>query len=340
MTTQRSGVLSGGSWIADILKTVDRYPPEDELALILDEGRACGGPAFNLVADLRLLGATFPLGAVGMLGDDDNGAFIRSTLSALGVDAQGMRMTADAPSAYVDVMTNRQSGRRTFFYREGAAGLLTPEDFDFSACGHRIFHCGAPGLHSRMDQFDPAGQTGFSRVLRAAQAAGMRTNMELVTLAPDRQRALAAPCLPWLNSLVVNEHEAGPLAQRDLRPGGEIDWAEVEAACRRIRGLGPFEMVAIHFPEGGVAIGAEGEPIRQGAVRVPPDEIRSAVGAGDAFAAGMVLGWHEDWDIGRRLELAVAAAAQSLRGETTTSAMCDWRDCLDAAMALGHWPSG
>jgi sugar/nucleoside kinase (ribokinase family) len=336
----RRGVVSGGSFIADILKSIDRYPPEDGLALVEPVGRACGGPAFNIVADLRLLGGDMPLAAMGLLGRDDNGRFIRDTLASLGVDATRLRDHPDAPTAAVDVMTSRGSGRRTFFYTAGAAARLAPEDFAFDGLDHRIFHCGAPGLHAGMDAIDAGGENGFSRVLRAAQAAGFETTMELVTLPAERQAALVRPCLPHLDALIVNELEAGPVAGLELRPGGRIDWAAAERACRALRACGPRRLVAIHFPEGGVAAGPDGETLRQGAVRLPPHEIRSAVGAGDAFAAGMVFGWHEGWPLDRSLRLAVAAAAQSLRGDTTTSAMRPWRDCLAMAAALGFRDPG
>jgi sugar/nucleoside kinase (ribokinase family) len=334
--TPRRGVVGGGSFIVDILKSIDRYPPEEGLALVQAQGRACGGPGFNILADLRLMGADFPLAAMGLIGADDNGDFIARTLAGLAIDAGRLRARQDAPTASVDVMTARGTGRRTFFYAAGVADLLATEDLDPAGLSHRIFHCGAPGLHAGMDAPDADGETGFSRALRAAQAAGMLTTMELVTLAPERQAALVTPCLQHLDSLIVNEMEAGPVAGVDLRPGGRIDWTAAERACIALRARGPRRLVAIHFPEGAVAVGAEGEPLRQGSVRLPAADIRSAVGAGDAFAAGMVFAWHEGWPLDRALRLAVAVAAQSLRGETTTDAILPWRDCLAAAEALGH----
>lgn len=336
----RSGVLCGGSFIADILKRIDRYPPEDEVALIGSEEPACGGPAFNMAADLRLLGAAFPIGAIGRVGADANGRLIQDTLARLSIDQRQIIVTEDAPTAYVDVMTVQATGRRTFFYREGAAGRLAPEDFDFTGQTHRIFHCGAPGLHGGMDQIRPNGNTGFAVVLRRARAAGFATNMELVSLPANKLLPLVAPCLPHLDSLIINDHEAGALAGVDLRPGGQLDWAAAEEACRRIAGQGPLGLVSVHFPEGGVARDAAGRMHRQGSVRMADTEIVSAVGAGDAFAAGLLLAMHEGWGAPRGLELAVASAAQSLRGETTTSAMKPWPDCIAAAAAAGHRPSG
>lgn len=331
----RRGVLCGGSYIADILKNIDRYPPQDEVALIASETPACGGPGFNMAADLRLLGAEFPIAAVGLIGSDANGALISGALDALSIDQTQLRRTDAAPTAYVDVMTVTETGRRTFFYREGAAALLSPAEFDFAGRRERIFHCGAPGLHARMDQIDVAGETGFATILRRARAAGMFTNMELVSLPAARLAELVAPCLPHLNSLIINDHEAGAVAGLDLRAGGRLDWAAAEAACRRIAEKGPFELVGVHFPEGGVALGADGAVHRQGSVQLPDEEIVSAVGAGDAFAAGLLYAVHEGWGAPRGLEIAVASAAQSLRGETTTSAMKPWPDCIARAQAAG-----
>ena len=47
-------------------------------------------------------------------------------------------------------------------------------------------------------------------------------------------------------------------------------------------------------------------------MRVPPGEIRSSNGAGDAFAAGVLLGLHEGLPVERCLVQGVCVAAVSL----------------------------
>ena len=60
-----------------------------------------------------------------------------------------------------------------------------------------------------------------------------------------------------------------------------------------------------------------------------------ANGAGDAFAAGMIYGVHEDWPLENSLALAHATAACSLRSVTTSGSVVGWRETLKLADAWG-----
>lgn len=90
--------------------------------------------------------------------------------------------------------------------------------------------------------------------------------------------------------------------------------------------------VLVHFPEGACACSAGGEIVWQPSVNVPADRIVGLAGAGDAFAAGVVLGLHEGWPMARSLELGVCAAAASLRHPTCSESVRPVEDCL----ALGE----
>ena len=53
---------------------------------------------------------------------------------------------------------------------------------------------------------------GWVTTLKKARAAGLQTNLELASIAPERLAALVRPCLPHLDLLVVNDHEIGGIA--------------------------------------------------------------------------------------------------------------------------------
>jgi sugar/nucleoside kinase (ribokinase family) len=321
--------------VTDLIKKVDRYPPQDEVSFISATKRGGGGPALNILLNLRLLGATYPMAIVGTVGDDDNGVFIRSLFREFDIDQSRLVTCPGMPSAQVDVMTVEATGRRTFFYLAGAADMMTPDLFDFAGAPYDVFHIGAPGLLATMDQCDANGDNGFVVALRKAKRAGMFTNMELATIKPDRLRVSALPCLPLLDSLIVNEQEAGMLVDVDLRPNGHIDWDGVEEAARRLRRLGATTLIGIHFPEGGVTMDKEGRMSRQPSVAIPERDVVSAVGAGDAFASGLMFGLLEGWENAKSIRLAVANAAISLLSDTTTGAIRPWREALDFADAHG-----
>ena len=325
------GLISGGSVVTDIIKIIDRFPPQDEVSIVRSVKRWGGGPALNILLNLRLLGADYPLAAIGTTGDDDHADFLRSLLKDHDINAERLMTIPGQPSAQVDVMTVETTGRRTFFYLPGAADLTTAEHFDLADAPYDVFHIGAPGLLAGLDQCDTNGDNGFVTALRKAKQAGMFTNMELATIEPDRIRAATLPCLPLLDSIIINEHEAGMLADIDPRPNGPVDWDRVEDAARRLRELGVSTLVGIHCPEGGVAMEKDGRFFRQPSVAMPDNEIVSAVGAGDAFASGLMFGFLEGWETAKSMKLAVANAAVSLLDDTTTGSIRPWRKALDFA---------
>ncbi len=73
----------------------------------------------------------------------------------------------------------------------------------------RIAHLGLPGVHEILDVPWKDEASGWIAVLRKARAAGLKTNMELVSLDPELIRAVTLPLLPWLDTLICNDHEAG-----------------------------------------------------------------------------------------------------------------------------------
>jgi sugar/nucleoside kinase (ribokinase family) len=322
--------------MVDVNKTIDRWPEEEGIALIEGETSDSGGPGFNLAVDLARLGAPFPVEVVGVVGDDAHGALVREVCRAAGLGTAALTSLPGLRTSHTDVMIVKDDGRRTFFHDPGANARLAPEHFDLALArsAARILHLGAPGLHEAMDR-ERAGGNGWAEVLSRAQAAGMRTNLELVTLDPARQRALALPCLPHLDSIVVNELEAGALAGIDTHPDGAPDFDRAEAAARRLLELGVRELAVVHFPAGAVAAARDGRAFRQGAVRVTPEEVKSTNGAGDAFASGVVLGLHEGWPPERCLLAGACVAAVSLGAFSTSGAIRPIEECLAYGRARG-----
>jgi sugar/nucleoside kinase (ribokinase family) len=91
----------------------------------------------------------------------------------------------------------------------------------------------------------------------------------------------------------------------------------------------------VHFPLGAVAVTREGCVRTQPSVAIPPREIVGTNGAGDAFAAGFLYGFHEGWSLDDMLRMAHASAACSLRSLSTTGTLEPWGVCLDHAARWG-----
>ena len=98
-------------------------------------------------------------------------------------------------------------------------------------------------------------------------------------------------------------------------------------------------LAIVHFPLGAVAVRRDAAAVFVPSVAVPADAIAGPNGAGDAFAAGVLYGLHEEWPLGQAIALGHAAAAASLRHVSTTDTVVSWRDCLALAASWGTRPS-
>jgi sugar/nucleoside kinase (ribokinase family) len=337
---ERSGILCGGCIVVDVNKTINRWPPEQEVALIAAENAQCGGPGFNMAVDLARLGATFPISIVGAIGEDAFGDLVIETCAAHGIGHAGIRRLAGARTSCTDVMIVKETGRRTFFHSQAANGLLEVGHFDLSGSSARVLHLGSPGLHRILDQVDALGRSGFAQLFEQALSLGMKTNLELVSLQREEIRSRTLPLLPLLSSVIINDLEAEALTGLTLTTDGVTDIRMASEAAAALLALGVQETVALHFPAGGVAVQAGKAPVFQPSVNVPDREIVSSNGAGDAFAAGFTLALHEGWPLASALELANASAASSLLAESTFHGVRPMKECLDLARTWGWRHSG
>jgi sugar/nucleoside kinase (ribokinase family) len=241
-----------------------------------------------------------------------------------------------AATGYTDVMTVRDAGRRTFFHNRGANAQLGPADFDFTGVGARHLHLAYLLLLDALDAPGADGRARAAEVLARARAAGLRTSLDCVSENSDRFQSVVLPVLPEVDVLFTNDYEAEKLTGLALGRGDSLDRAQVEVAGRRLVAAGVREWVILHYPEGACAVGRSGAVHFQGAVCLPPAEIAGTVGAGDAFAAGVLYGLHERWPIERCLELGVGVAAASLRHPSCSEAVMPADECLALGRRYGH----
>ena len=107
----REGVLCAGTVLVDVAKVIDAYPALDHLATIEQVSLSTGGPGLNMAVDLRMLGAAFPIGVLGAVGDDEHGAFILDECARLEIEVGGVRKLAGAVTSFTDGMIERDGGR-------------------------------------------------------------------------------------------------------------------------------------------------------------------------------------------------------------------------------------
>lgn len=332
---QRRGFITGGTWCADHNKLLETWPLEDMVVEILEQRVEGGGSACNFAVDMRRLDPAMPVDTVGVVGDDDDGRVLLGECDAYGIGRSGLAIVPGGRTNYTDAYSVRSTGRRTHLYHQGTSALLTPDHFDFEATNARIFHGGLPGIHEIMDRPWKGEVNGWAYVLKAAKAAGLENNFELLQIQPERMRTLVEPCLGLLDYLVINDFEVGALTGRQTTQDGVTDVEACLAAGAEVMAKGSMRVLGVHFPKGAIAFERNGTVTRQPSVAVPPSEVKGANGAGDAFAAGFLYGVHEGWAVGDLLKLAHASAAASLRVVGTTASIDPWQDCLALANKWG-----
>ncbi|MEX2579765.1 MAG: carbohydrate kinase family protein [Verrucomicrobiales bacterium] len=328
MNDSRQGILLAGNWIIDRVKLIDVYPEQDTLATISAESQSNGGGPFNVSKDLsKLFGEKppFPLFAAGLIGTDPDGEMILADCAEHGIDTSFLQVSEDAPTSYTDVMTVESTGRRTFFHQRGANALFDGSRLDFEASKARFFYLGYLLLLDAMDELQADGETRATQVLRRASESGHRTVVDIVSEDSDRFRRLVTPALPQIDVLFLNEFEASRVTGQELRPDSSRE--AFEQAARQILEMGVREMVVIHAESGALAGTSQGEAVWQGSVRVHESEIRGAVGAGDAFAAGFLLGLHRGDPVDVCLKLGVTVAASCLLHPTTSGGILPLEKC-------------
>ena len=284
---------------------------------------------------LKKLGAPFPVSAIGLIGEDANGDQLIKICDDHGIERSALVKRADVSTSFTFVMNAKDTGKRTFFYSPGSHAVQIPDDFDFSRSTARIVHLGLPGIHEKLDAPWQGEASGWVAVLKKARAVGLKANIELVSVEPEKIRAAALPLLPYLDTLIINDYEAGALANIETVSKGMTDACACRKAAEILMERSNVSLAAIHFPQGGIVLKRNGEIAEHTSVNIPKSEVVGSNGAGDAFAAGILFGHHESWPIQQSLKLAHASAATSMRHESTTGSIENWQECLRLANAWG-----
>jgi 5-dehydro-2-deoxygluconokinase len=108
---------------------------------------------------------------------------------------------------------------------------------------------------------------------------------------------------------------------------------DVEAAVRRLLGLGPQAVVEKRGEEGARIWAADATPVEAAGF---PVEVQNILGAGDAFAAGFLYGYVNGWDLERAARLGNACGAIVV----TRHGCANFMPTFDEAMAFAEARGG
>lgn len=328
------GIICAGTIVTDYVVVVDRWPSESSLANIHHQEKTGGGGPFNIVKDLRAMDATLPLAIVGLLGDDENGQWLINDCEKSNIDVNQLHVTDDqTPTSYTYVISVESTGRRTFFNQRGTNALLNETHFNFQYLSeekhHRLFYLGYLTLLDRLDRI-VEDRTMAARVLEQAKHAGLETIVDFVSVHNPSYSAIARATLPFVDHLILNEIEAGRILQQSFE---RVTIAQIEQAGRTlIEEYGVQKTVTIHFDHGAVCLSRNAQGTVdysvQGSLILSQGFIKGAVGAGDAFAVGIIYGIYKQWSIPERLMAGMCVAAMCLRDATPYASVTTIEECL------------
>ena len=306
MDKKRTGIAVAGSVIVDKINEISAYPNAGELTQIRSIQNAVGGCVPNVALDLKKIAPQLPVSAIGKIGSDAEGKFVTDILKAGGVSTIGLAVKPVEKTTFTEVMSI-PGGQRTFFVYPGAGADFGIADMDFDRIDAKILHLGYFLLLQKVDDGDGL------KILQKAKEVGLETSIDLVSENSDRY-GIVLPCLPYTDYLIVNELEAGKLA--DIEPKPE----NLQKIAEKLKELGVRKKVIIHMPERSVCLSDEGYSCL-GSYILPDGYIQGTTGAGDAFCAGALIGIYNGWADMQIMEFASACAVMTLGSTDATSGM-------------------
>ena len=301
----KNGIAVAGTILVDKINEISAYPNAGELTKIKSVQKAVGGCVPNVAIDLKRMKADLEVKAVGCIGADEEGAFMRETLENNGVNCDGLCL-GDDKTSFSEVMSVT-GGQRTFFTYAGASATFGAEHVDFDALNVKMLHLGYFLLLDKIDAGDGI------KILKAAQEKGVKTSIDLVSENSDRYKQVLS-CLAYTDNVIINEVEAG--AMTGIEPKRE----NLQKIAQTLKSHGVKERVIIHTPEVGVCLSDNGFTA-VASYDIPKSFIKGTTGAGDAFCAGALIGIYRGDSDEEILSFAAGAAVATLSEADAVSGM-------------------
>lgn len=316
------GIVIAGNVLVDVINMVDRYPQKNMLATISEVHNAVGGAVPNTIIDLAVIDPELYLCAIGKVGSDERGRFLLSELKKYGIDTGRVVISQDTPTSYTCVMTEIDTGERTFFHMKGSNADFSQKDIDLDSLDCEIFHIGYILLLDALDSDDAEYGTKMARLLHDVKAKGIKTSIDVVSEDSERFAAKVIPALKYCSYATMNEVESGKVTGLSPRNAdGTLNISNIKHTMEKFFEYGVRDKVIVHCPEGGFIMSRDGIFTAVPSLKLPKGYIKGSVGAGDAFTAGCLYGLYKGFDDKRILEFASAAAACNLSAPDSISGM-------------------
>jgi len=272
----------------------------DELTLAVS---GAGGTAAIAAAKMGLQTC-----AVTGLGQDLMGDWVMQRLTHFGVDTSMVQREAGWRTSS-SIVTTRRDGSRPALHMKGAtADFFVGDDEIARIVDTTVFHVGGVGIMAAMDK----GQT--AKVMRAAQARGAKTTVDVFATSPADLPAIAQ-VLPHTDYFMPSIEEAEALCGF-AKPADAAQFFidQGTKACVLTLGGG-----GVYYHD------AKGLAFYQPAFAV---EVKCSCGCGDAFNAGFAVGLVKGFDVQTCVSMGQATAALNATGLGSQAGVVDFETTL------------
>ena len=233
--------------------------------------------------------------AVGGVGQDIMGDWVLERLKHFGVDTWAMQRKPGWRTSSSIVLT-RADGSRPALHMHGATkDFIVTEDMYARVTDCKVFHAGGIGLTEAMDK---GGHS--AKVMKAAQAAGAKTTVDVFAGSPKDLPAVAA-VLPYTDYFMPSIEEAQALC-------GLSDHGDT---AKYFLDMGVFACVLTLGGDGAYYHDRTGLKFRVPAFDV---HVKCTCGCGDAFNAGFATGLVKGMNPEDTVRFAIATSGLNATG--------------------------
>ncbi len=325
----KKGIAVAGNMLVDTIYPIDHYPKIGELANIGSNiTKVTGGAVCNVAINLAKLDKDLPLTALGVIGLDENGRYIKECLSNYrNIDLS--QISQEDITSFTAVMSDINAKQRTFFHFRGANAKFSEKHIDWNSLNVELLHIGYILLLDELDKPDDEFGTKMARLLASAKSKGIKTSIDMVSATEDRFKTIVPPALKFTDYCIINEMEAASTTGIPLRDNEKILEENIPLALSTIKDMGVSQWAVIHAPEGGYGLDCtSGEIIKIKSLSLPDGYIKGTNGAGDAFCSGVLYGAYSEMSLAESIELAIGCAACSLSEPGATEGMRSYEEVL------------
>jgi ribokinase len=254
-----------GSLNMDLVARAPRLPKPGETLAGHAFAQVAGGKGGNQAVAAARLGAQVAM--IGCVGDDSNGAILKRSLEAEGIDCSALATSASAPTGVALIVVDDAS-QNAIVIVAGSNAQVTPASVE----AQEALLAGADVIVCQLET--------PSETVRAALAAGRRLGRTTILNPAPAARKLPPDWFPLIDYLIPNELEAGTLSGVPIETP-----ADARRAAQALKAKGVRNVIVTLGSQGVLAL-LDGADEAGAHLQSPRVEAIDTTAAGDTFIGG------------------------------------------------------